>query len=460
MKAFFKKILGFFTKKTIFFEPSILETNTLKDQVINDTGTGVTEPLSVSYNKLPLTVLKKLAPIRDLRNDELQKIKQTTFSYGPESLIFILGDKSDQIYYLLKGTVEFRLSGEKSYCIDETSTLANLPISSGKVHGATVVTKSSCTILTVPISVSYWWVNESRKKTQNPITAKSDFSFPKEVPNTPFFNRFSDACLGNKLSLPTLPQVAIQLRRAMSNNIGVKEAVKIIQLDAIIVTRLIQLANSALYASLEPVNNCHEAVSRLGLDATCQLVMSISMKQLFKSNSPEFTLEMQALWKKSVHISSLSFVVAQECGAVNPEDALLAGLICDIGAIPLINFAEKNADSCPDLIELKNIMPYLNPSVGSFLLEKLNFSTELIEIPKHAENWYYESGEDSLTLIDVVILAKFHSYLGTDKAKDLPFINVIPAYSKLKNSKLNPDFSLDIVTQSRQRINAAMRMLG
>ncbi|MSR16258.1 MAG: hypothetical protein EXR89_00415 [Methylococcaceae bacterium] len=101
-------------------------------------------------------------------------------------------------------------------------------------------------------------------------------------------------------------------------------------------------------------------------------------------------------------------------------------------------------------------MPYLNPSVGSFLLEKLNFSNELIGIPKHAENWYYESGEDYLTLIDVVILAKFHSYLGTD----LPFINVIPAYSKLKNSKLNPDFSLDIVTQSRQRINAAMSMLG
>ena len=61
MKAFFKKILGFFTTKTIFFEPSILETNTLKDQVINDTGTGVTEPLSVSYNKLPLTVLKKIS---------------------------------------------------------------------------------------------------------------------------------------------------------------------------------------------------------------------------------------------------------------------------------------------------------------------------------------------------------------------------------------------------------------
>lgn len=454
MKVFFKKLFGFSTKKT-----DVFKTNILEDKVVNVVKV-VTEPIAMSHNKLPLTILKKLAPIRDLSHDELQKIEQSTLSYAPESVLFILGENSDKIYYLLKGTIEFISGDGKNYHIDDTSTLASLPINSGKTYGATAVTKSPCIILAIPISVSHWWVNESKRKSPNSSATLVDFSLPIQVPATLFFSDFSQACRENKLSLPTLPQIAIQLRKAIQENIGIAEAVKIIQLDALVVARLIQLANSALYASLEPVRNSHLAVSRLGLEATCTLVMSISVKQLFQSKSPQLILKMKELWKNSVYISSLSFVLAQESGVVNPEDALLAGLICDIGAIPLINFAEKQGDSSPNMNELQGAIPYLNPAVGSFVLQKLNFTHELVEIPRHAENWYYESGQDVLTLIDVVILAKFHSYLGTDKAKDLPCISLIPAYTKLRNRKLNSDFSLDIVTQAQQRINIAMGILA
>jgi HD-like signal output (HDOD) protein len=419
-----------------------------------------TMPIIVSDTKQPLTVLKKLAPIRDLNDYELQHIEQRTSSYLPESIVFTLGDQSDKIYYLLKGTIEFTLNGGGTYCISDSSTLANLPINSGKICGATAVTKSHCEILSIPVSVWHWWISESKTKANSATAITIDFSLPKDVPTTPFFNGFSQACRENRLSLPTLPSVAIQLRKAMTEDIGIAEAVKIIQLDVTVVTRLIQLSNSALYASLKPVTNCHNAVSRLGLNATCQLVMSISIKQLFQSKSPEFMLKMKYLWQKSVYVSSLSFVLAQESGVVNPEDALLAGLICDIGAIPLINFAEKNAEHAPSLSELQSAIPHLNANVGAFVLQRLDFSDELVEIPKHSENWYYESGHDALTLSDVVILAKFHSYLGTDRAKNLPYINSIPAYAKLKNGKVTPDFSLDIVAKAKQRISTAMGILA
>jgi HD-like signal output (HDOD) protein len=215
-----------------------------------------------------------------------------------------------------------------------------------------------------------------------------------------------------------------------------------------------------LYVSTTPIKNCHDAVTRLGLETTRKLVMGISVKQLFQSKSPQLMAKMMELWKKSLHISSLSFVLAQESGEVNPEDALLAGLICDIGAIPLLHFAEQNPDSYPDLNELQIAMPYLNPPVGSLVLHTLGFAKEITEIPKHAEDWYYESDSDKLTLIDVVILAKLHSYFGTDRAKELPYINSIPAYTKLKNGKLNPDFSLDILSKAQQRIDDAMSMFG
>ena len=83
----------------------------------------------------------------------------------------------------------------------------------------------------------------------------------------------------------------------------------------------------------------------------------------------------------------------------------------------------------------------------------------MTQIPHHAEDWYFESG-DELSLVDIVILAKLHSYIGQTKSKELPYINSIPAYSKLKDGKLNPDFTLNVLHKAQQRINAAMQILS
>ena len=419
------------------------------------------KPLTVSNEKQPLAVLKKLAPIRDLPESDIAQIEQSTSTYAPDSVIFTLGEKSEHIYYLLKGNVELESDGGASYSIVAGSALSNLPLNSGKICGATAVTKEPCTLLSIPTTVVQWWINKSKNQKEGGTLEVIDIEFPAEIPDTQFFNSFAQAYRENKLSLPSLPQVAIKLRKAMENpDIGVKEVISIVQVDAPIVAKLIQVSNSALYAPTSQIKNCHDAVTRLGLETTRKLVMGISVKQLFQCKSPELMSKMQQLWKKSLHVSSLSFVLAQEAGGVNPEDALLAGLICDIGAIPLIHFAEQHPESYPNLDDLQLVMPYLNPPVGSLVLHTLGFSKEITDIPKHAEDWYYESDSDKLTLIDVVILAKLHSYFGTPRAKELPFINSIPAYAKLKNGKLSPDFSLDILVKAQQRIDEAMSMFG
>lgn len=410
------------------------------------------------YKRQPTAVLKKLAPLRELSDEEIDQIKQTVFLYPPESTVFELGKKSEHIYYLLEGSVELESHGGGSYLINEGSLLANLPINSGRTFGATAKTKAPSVILLIPASVIEWWGH--KRSTDSNTLHIIDASLPKGVPNTPFFTQFFQAHREHKLSFPTLPQVATRLRKAMEKEIGIAEATQIVQIDALIVARLIQLANSALYSTTSPAKNCHDAVSRLGLDLTRKLVMSIGIKQLFQGKSPQLVVKMQELWKKSLLISSLSFVLAKESGDVNPEDALLAGLVCDIGSIPLIHFAEQHQEICPNLDALQNTMPKLNTIVGADLLEKLGFSDEFVEIPKHAENWYYESGKEDLTLIDVVILAKFHSYLGTPRAKDLPYINSIPAYTKVKNGKLNADFSLDILAKGKQKVEDAMRIFA
>lgn len=416
-----------------------------------------TPPLVECQQNLGVDQLKKFAPLRDFDDQSLKALSHSTSLYHKDAIIFIRGQHSDGIYYLLEGKLEIQPESDSRYEVDEGTTLAALPLNSGKQYGATATALTDITILKVSAELNRIWTHHQQESLE--CVELVDIQLPDELSNRRFFDSFAKAYRENKLRLPSLPHVAFKLQKAMQQDIGINDAVEIIHIDPPIVAKLIQVANSPLYASANPINNCHDAVNRIGLNATRNLVMGISLKQLFHSSDRELMKGMQHLWKTSLYVSSLSFVLAQECSDINPEDALLGGLICDIGAIPLLHFAEQFPDQYPNLSELESSLPYLRGPVGTLVLHTLGFSEELSNIPHHAENWLYDSG-DSLNIADIVILAKLHSYFGTRKTKGLPYINAIPAYSKISANKLDPDFSLSVLHRAQNRIDAVMHLLS
>lgn len=413
-------------------------------------------PLSEYSQNLSPAQLKRFAPLRDLDEHTLNTLSHGTALYPKDAIIFQRGQPSDAIYYLLQGQLQMHPDSDSHYEVTANTALAVLPLNSGRQYGATATALTDVTLLKISDELNRLWSHQTHDALS--CVELMDISLPEELSNKQFFDSFAKAYRENKLRLPSLPDVAFKLQRAMKQDIGIQDAVEIIQIDPPIVAKLIQVANSALYASLMPINNCHDAVNRIGLNATRNLVMGISMKQLFHSKDHELMKGMQQLWKNSLYVSSLSYVLAQECGTITPEDALLAGLICDIGSIPLLHFAEQFPDDYPNLAELESSLPYLRGPVGSLVLHTLGFSEDLCNIPHLAENWLYDSG-DRLDLADIVILAKLHSYFGNKKSKDLPYINSIPAYTKISKGQLNPDFSLSVLHKAHDRIATIMQLL-
>ena len=415
------------------------------------------QPLVECRQNLDTDQLKRFAPLRDLDDQTLKTLPHTTSLYPKDSVVFVRGQPTDAIYYLLEGHLAMQPDSAYCYEVHENTSLAALPLNSGRQYGATATALCDVSILKISTELSRLWTLQRQENLS--CVELLDIQLPEAISNKHFFDSFAKAYRENKLRLPSLPNVAFKLQHAMQQDIGIDEAVEIIHIDPPIVAKLIQVANSPLYASAMPINNCHDAVNRIGLNATRNLVVGISLKQLFHSKDHELLKGMQQLWKNSLYVSSLSFVLAQECSRINPEDALLAGLICDIGAIPLLHFAEQFPDHYPNLTELESTLPYLRGPVGSLVLHTLGFSEALSNIPHQAENWLYDSGE-TLDLADIVILAKLHSYFGTQKAHDLPYINSIPAYSKIRSGQLDPDFSLSVLHKAQNRINAVMHLLS
>lgn len=417
----------------------------------------VGRPLKILKQNLTVERLKKFAPLRDLDASDIAALPHATLFYKKGTTIFTLGQQCESVFYLLEGQIAMQPDSDNSYDITADSALSCLPLNGSHHCGATATALTDVSILEVSVELNRLWANKSQENAS--CVELVDIQLPDEISDNRFFNSFAQAYRENKLRLPSLPDVALKLKEAIRQDVGINEAVEIIHIDPPIVTKLIQVANSALYTTGTSVTNCHDAVARIGLDATRNLVMGISLKQLFNCKDPELMKGMHMLWQNSLYVSSLSFVLAQECSRLNPEDALLAGLIADIGAIPLLHFAEQFPEEYPSFEELQASLAYLRAPVGALVLHTLGFSEQLSNIPHHAENWLYDSGRD-MTLDDIVILAKLHSYFGTGKAHDLPYINSIPAYAKLDDGKLNPDFSLNILQKAQHRIHAAMHLLS
>ena len=294
--------------------------------------------MATETQKLPLKTLRNFVPLRNLDAGTISSLSCRIETYPPEAVIFNLGRKAESIPYLLEGEVEMQPDSDGRYLVSAGSVGARLPLNSGKRFGATALAKTETKILNVAGDLTSLWTVQHQQEIS--CVELRDIELPDAVSDSQFFSSFTRAYRENKLQLPSLPNVALKLKEAVANDIGAAEAAEIIQLDAPIVSNLVQVANSPLYAAVTPITNCIDAVTRLGLNAARNLVLGISLKQLFRCQDRQLMKSMLSLWKNSVYVSSLSFVLADESGSINPEDALLAGLVCDIGIVPLLHFAE------------------------------------------------------------------------------------------------------------------------
>ncbi len=409
------------------------------------------EPSRV-ITKIPLPFLKRLIPIGRLPDSDLQLLKTSISQHMPGDIICSLNDKPDSSPYLVKGKCYVETSNGAGYEVDASTFKALYPLNSNVQSLCTVTAKSDASILHFSLSN----INHSNSS-RNPLI--NDEDIPENLKDNEFFNKFCHHFKQDKLIIPSLPDIALKLRAAVQKEIGVIDAVKIINIDPVISSKLIQIVNSPLYRTVNPISNCHDAVTRLGLTATRNLVTSISMKSLYKSKNKAINKRIHTQWRQSIQVSSISHTLANLTHKTNPDEALLAGLIHNIGALPIIIFADSLKSTDYSEQDLNLTINTLQGLLGNIILEKWGFPDNLKEIPKNIDNWYYNE-DDELNINDIVLIAKFHSYLGSNQMQKLPPLHTLPAFQKLGDNALTPDMSLQTLHNAKQQISEAISLFG
>lgn len=176
-----------------------------------------------------------------------------------------------------------------------------------------------------------------------------------------------------QLEMPMLPDIAIKTQQALNNqNISAENLVHILSIDPVVAVHVIRAANSSAFHASGKVDNLRDAVSRLGYRLLYSIVMNITLTNLFRAKHLVVDRALRKLWRHSREVAANCYVLAEQKKNLRPEVALLAGLVHEIGALPLYQYADR-----------------LNTPLDQGMLDLLVDSCAIDVTPKLLEAWEF-----------------------------------------------------------------------
>ncbi len=403
--------------------------------------------------KLNLDALKHFTLLEKLSDQQLIVLSSRADfrTYKRGQVVMECGSQDSFDYYLIEGEVSLEARDGRIAHVEAGSERARQPIAhlQPRQYQVKVVKPAKMLIVDQP-TLTQMLKDAPQEFVMNEST--TDF----EQTGNPAYGlvtTFYQELNSHRLSLPSLPDLALRIRTMTEkNDCHIGEVAKAIVGDPSITAKLIHAANSPLYRGFKEIESCDDAIVRLGLDATRQLITIFTLRDLFKSKYELLQKKMQDLWLHSMEVGAIAFVLARMTPGMRPEQAMLAGILHDIGVVPVIKYAEEHTvlRSHQDMLEA--IIPEVREEIGCALLANWGFPEVFIEAAREAENYSYDSGEEKPNYADIVIVAQVHAFIGKPEHANIPQMDQIPAFHKLALGELSPQRSLQVMQMAKEEI--------
>ena len=227
------------------------------------------------------------------------------------------------------------------------------------------------------------------------------------------------------LVLPTLPEVALNIRKAAENpEISVSNLSKVIGRDTALSARLIKVVNSPMLRATREVTDLHTAITRLGVNYSSNLAIGLVMEQIFHARSEVVEQKMRDVWRQSLEVAGICYTLCRRHTALKPDQAALGGLVHQIGVLPILTYAEDHDELLCDPISLNHVIDSIHPLIGDKLLAGWEFPEMLLKIPGQYQDFSRQS--KAIDYIDLVQIASVFMN------QDLEALAALPAFKKLK----------------------------
>jgi HD-like signal output (HDOD) protein len=399
------------------------------------------------------STLDDLSPVHDLDKDQRARLAESgQITAVPAGKRFTAVQEHPWLCYLLAGQLCL-IRGKTKELIQAGSRRACQPIFSEHHLLDQAVFTTDSELLRLDRQLYDGLSNQPRSALPSSLD-ELDLSDAEGV----LLGKLYQACKQDKLALPTLPKVARAIQEAMQDpDITSARLARIVQVDLAVTGGLIRLANSVIYRGVNSIPDVRNAIIRLGMEVTRSAVMSLSMQQLFRTKSPLMKHRMKAAWNRSVHVSALSYVIARHCSKFSPEQAMLAGLVHDVGVIPILDYVSRNEIEVGE-DELEAAIIKLHRLVGELVVGYWGLGPEINEIVRHSGDWYRDD-QETPNYCDIVRVARLYRLNQSESRGPLPRYDEVPAYYKLGLGFPATDDTVDVIGEASEELSAVMAML-
>jgi HD-like signal output (HDOD) protein len=165
------------------------------------------------------------------------------------------------------------------------------------------------------------------------------------------------------LRFPTSVNAVLRLQQALNDpDCPLDEAIRLVLGEPQLAARTVALANTSAFGAGREITNVRAAVTRIGYRNLQMLVASLVVRQFgSRIQAPGLRAKAQQLWEHSTQVAALAHVFARRITCVNPDTAMFAGIVHEVGGFYLLSRAdeypglldedpEKWAELCEDVV--------------------------------------------------------------------------------------------------------------
>jgi HD-like signal output (HDOD) protein len=367
---------------------------------------------------------KKLTPLNELDENDLHYLYRESEQKSLEPRTLITAE-DEFITYLLEGEVSLLSGGFVIETFTHLDQRALKPMFNNSLDEDSAILTSYGVILQVDREL----FNGLYSQTQAASVQTSEIDLTQS--ENELFQSLLQAFMHKKLDLPALPEAALKIRQAINTpGVGSSEIIQIVQTDPVLSARLVKVANSPLYGTWREIKTVRDAVRRLGLETTKHLSFSLSVKKLFSARTSIIKDFIHNIYLESTAIASIAFVITQQLAPhLDPEQALLSGLIQNLGLIPILKYIDGHPSMMQTTEQLGKSIENLYVPVSTLILNEWNFDPEFLQIVEQAKNWTRDTGEKA-DYCDVVIAARL-IYMQKNGESPVENFSELPIIKKL-----------------------------
>ena len=210
-----------------------------------------------------------------------------------------------------------------------------------------------------------------------------------------------------RVELPSFPDVAVRVRRALADESStVDQVVRIVGSEPALAARLLKMANSSMInRSGKQITDLRTAVNRMGHNMVRSAAISFAMAQI-RAASKLKGLEkfLEDLWEASTLMAAVSFVLSSRLTRLNPDEAMLAGLLHGIGKLYIVTRAEKHPILFSDPGVMNDMIRDWHAAIGKAIVENWEFGDSMAEAIENQDD-LSRGGETDADRSDVISAA-------------------------------------------------------